>query len=210
MAYYTIQLRKLLERTDYQLPLNEYPIFDENYRNVLNKKIVDHYYFREIGAETPGQFNFYLKRLMNEIMPYYNQLYKSKLIEFNPLQTKNVIQSMNSSTHASGFSDGTSASQTSGLNVESDTPQSLVATEDIANTTIYASSGGKQKGDAKSTSRDETQSNAYGNTFTNMSGFDGTTPMELIQKYRDIMIDVDMMIIKDLNELFMNIYEPIL
>lgn len=62
-----------------------YPIFDENYRPILETKILKHYYTREIGAETFGLWQLWLDRKMNEIMPYYNQLYKSELLQFNPL-----------------------------------------------------------------------------------------------------------------------------
>lgn len=63
----------------------DYPIFDESYRNVLENKILKHYYTREIGLETVGLWKFKLDTKMNEIMPYYNQLYKSELIKFNPM-----------------------------------------------------------------------------------------------------------------------------
>lgn len=63
----------------------DYPIFDEEYRSVLNTKILTHYYMREIGMETVGLWKHYLNMRMNEIMPYYNKLYESELLEFNPL-----------------------------------------------------------------------------------------------------------------------------
>lgn len=87
MGEYTIDIRHLLAR-GYPLALNDYPIFAEEYRGYLNQKIIDHFYFREIGQETPDRFNFFLKRKMNEIMPYYNELYKSQLIEFDPMATE--------------------------------------------------------------------------------------------------------------------------
>ena len=83
MATYTVEVRAMVEN-HFDLGLKDYPIFDENYRGVLNQKILEHYYFREIGFETASLFKFYLNRTMNEIMPYYNQLYKSELLEFNP------------------------------------------------------------------------------------------------------------------------------
>lgn len=104
MSKYTIELRWIVEyeesaysKTDVTNPvyhegtikklgLDTYPIFVENYRSVLNKKIIDHFYFREIGFETAAQFAFYMRRTMNEIMPYYNQLYKSELLELDPLR----------------------------------------------------------------------------------------------------------------------------
>lgn len=62
-----------------------FPIFDESYRTVLETKILRHYYTREIGLETVGLWKLKLNTKLNEIMPFYNQLYKSELIEFNPL-----------------------------------------------------------------------------------------------------------------------------
>lgn len=63
----------------------DFPIFDEAYRNVLCKKILMHYYTREIGAETVGLWKLWLRARMNEIMPYYNRLYESEKIKFDPM-----------------------------------------------------------------------------------------------------------------------------
>lgn len=62
-----------------------FPIFDESYRTVLETKILRHYYTREIGLETVGLWKLKLNTKLNEIMPFYNKLYKSELIEFSPL-----------------------------------------------------------------------------------------------------------------------------
>ena len=63
----------------------DFPIFDENYRTVLERKILKHYYTREIATETVGLWKHFLDMRLNEIMPYYNKLYESELLEFNPL-----------------------------------------------------------------------------------------------------------------------------
>ena len=63
-----------------------FPIFDESYRPILCTKILRHYYTREIGFETVGLWKLKLNTLMQEIMPFYNQLYESALLKFNPLQ----------------------------------------------------------------------------------------------------------------------------
>lgn len=63
----------------------EYPIFDENYRSVLNAKILKHFYTREIGYETYGLWKLKLNTKMQEIMPYYNEVYKTTLYEYNPV-----------------------------------------------------------------------------------------------------------------------------
>lgn len=63
----------------------DFPIYDDAYRNVICTKILRHYYTREIGFETVGLWKLKLQTKLNEIMPYYNQLYNSALIKFNPL-----------------------------------------------------------------------------------------------------------------------------
>ena len=63
----------------------DFPIYDEAYRSVLETKIVKHFYTREICAETVGRWKLFLNERLNLIMPYYNQRYKSTLIEFNPM-----------------------------------------------------------------------------------------------------------------------------
>lgn len=84
MSKYSTELRYIIN-SGYDLGLKEYEVFSEEYREKLNKKIIDHYYFHEIGFETVSRFKHYLNSSMNEIMPYYNKLLQSELIEINPL-----------------------------------------------------------------------------------------------------------------------------
>lgn len=63
----------------------DFPLFDSSYRDVLCTKILKHYYTREICEETVGLWKLRLETRLNEIMPYYNKLYQSELIEFNPM-----------------------------------------------------------------------------------------------------------------------------
>ncbi len=73
----------------------DFPIYDEAYRNVLETKILMHYYTREIGLETVPLWKLKLKTLLNEIMPYYNQRYESTLIKFNPLHDTDLTTTNN-------------------------------------------------------------------------------------------------------------------
>ena len=75
----------------------DFPIFDENYREPLCKKILKHFYTREISEETVGLWKLRLDDRMNEIMPYYNQLYESELISISPLINYRVTTSGNKS-----------------------------------------------------------------------------------------------------------------
>lgn len=80
----------------------DFPIFDENYRLALEKKILRHYYTREICEETVGLWKLRLCDRLNMIMPYYNKLYDSELRQFNPFYDVDLT-----TTHE-GRSDGTS------------------------------------------------------------------------------------------------------
>lgn len=62
----------------------QFPIFDEAYRLPLERKILRHYYTREISEETYGLWKLRLQDRMETIMPYYNKLYESALLSFNP------------------------------------------------------------------------------------------------------------------------------
>ena len=79
------------------------PMFNgesEAHRAGLLKKILLHYYSREIGYETVGLWKLKLNQKMIEIMPYYNQLYESELLEFDPLKNIDVTK-----THEGEYND---------------------------------------------------------------------------------------------------------
>ena len=72
-----------------------FPIFDENYRLVLECKILKHFYTREIGLETVGLWKLKLDTLLNELMPLYNKLYESELLEFDPFYNVDLRKTKN-------------------------------------------------------------------------------------------------------------------
>lgn len=83
--------------------INDIPMFNgetEAHRAGLFKKILLHYYTREIGYETVGLWKLKLNQKLIEIMPYYNQLYESELIEFDPLKNTDVTK-----THEGEYND---------------------------------------------------------------------------------------------------------
>lgn len=172
MSSFTTQIRWYIEAGN-TLPLNDYPIFDETYRAGLNKKIIDHYEFREIGAETMGLFNKFLKRKMNEIMPYYNQRYKSTLLEFEPLKTYNFTETIIGNTKSQ----------------YNDTPMGEL--DDIFSEE-YAT--------------DTTQANQT--STRNLCGKnDSKSYSELLEEFRSSMVNIDMEVIRELEVLFMGLWE---
>ena len=96
-------------------------IFDENYRAVICKKILKHYYLREICSETVGIWKLWLNTRLEEILPYYNQLYKSALLEFNPLYDVNITRTHNRTVDENKTESGTSTETSTDKNTGSGT-----------------------------------------------------------------------------------------
>lgn len=162
----------------------DFPIFDETYRETLCKKIILHYYTREIGFETVGLWKLKLKTKMNEIMPYYNNLYNLRVQDknlFNNVDITKVYTKDNTG-------DGTSR------NMYSDTPQGSL--QNVDNET-YLTNASKNISNAKSNEQ-------YSETVTGLNG--SYTYIELINQYRKYFEDIDMMIINDLGDLFMRLW----
>lgn len=83
------------------------PFFDEEYRSVLCQKILKHYYLREIGCETVGVWLLWMNTRLEEIMPYYNQLYDSAKIKFNPMHDVELTREYNRKADGSSTEDET-------------------------------------------------------------------------------------------------------
>lgn len=75
-----------------------FPIFEEDYKNGLCAKILEHYFYYEIGVETVGQWKMRLNTKLNEIMPYYNKLYLSELIKFDPFTNVDYTEQIDRET----------------------------------------------------------------------------------------------------------------
>lgn len=227
-AIFTVELGSLVSN-GFDLGLRDYPIFDESYREQLNGKIIEHYWFREIGLETPGLFKRFLNRKMNEIMPYYNQLYESTLKKFDPyvnydLQTtgttnsdhkeqRNITHDETVTTDAKSTTDSTTDGDSRTL--VSQTPQmQLSGHEDYASnitdtaSKTTATGSGTQNSTANTKLDDLMNMNAQNmdEYVTKVSGLTGITNSNALMQFRETFINTDMLVIDELQELFMGIY----
>lgn len=75
---------EVLSKSWNKVVTSNFAIFDEAYREKLVSKVLKHYYLREIGAETAGVWMLWMNTKFEEIMPYYNQLYESAKLKFEP------------------------------------------------------------------------------------------------------------------------------
>lgn len=232
MASYTMQLRKVIEYfgreevenwfKDYDLShyltptqIEQITKFNVWSKDRLAEKIVDNYYMREIGFETPALFKHYAKIEMKKIMERYLPKIYSNFLEYDPLSnvdfTETYTREIAGQTANSGSSNSTSQNNASGLNVNSDTPQGQISKQAIL--------GGSY---ASQTNASETESEIEDNTTTENQGTSNTietftrheegdngviiTNQRLVKEYREIIVAIDEEIINELNCLFMGIY----
>lgn len=233
MSRYTIELRYLIEG-NYDLGLKDYPIFDESYREQLNNKIIQHYYFREIGFETEALFKNRLNQKMSEIMPYYNQMYESSKLKIDPLSTIDLEEVFSRKSKTTG--EGTSSTSGTGNNTNnfnstdttdygkiskfSDIAQAQTTPNEILNDKYLTSAtvdDGQDKNTNTGTNTSQTESTTSGtstdkrnldeDTTLTRKGNNGTaSESELLNMYRETFLNIDMMIIDDLDELFLGIW----
>lgn len=235
-AKYTVVLKSLMDEPTSKARLDEamstYPLYkspnaNASYipsRDELNSKILNRYKYREIGFETPGRFIDELEIALNEIMPYYNQLFKSHDIMEqldDPFGNVDIVETFEEETtgSATGNSKGTSTAKDEtnttanvenyNKHVKSDTPQGLL---DITNKGIdsvsYASEvdfnhdsntdTGKTTGESETSSNNESTSSSTGKTTHTMTkkGNQG------VNTYAHDM--------KELRETFLNIVKDII
>ena len=220
MSRYTVELRDIVENTsreevesfftDYRLEdyLTEQEIAVINERGTWSKerlaqKIVDHYYVREIGVETVGLFKLKAKVAMQESMEEKLPLIYSAAIKYDPLVNVDYTEEYDSAS--SSNSTGKSKGSSTGLNVNSDTPQGQINKTSILQG-AYASSTGASESEA--TNEDVSSNNGSQTYSKRVKGNSGVsaTAQKMVQQYRENIIMIDRDIIKDLSSLFMGIY----
>lgn len=213
MAKYTTTIRTLIDN-DFDFGLKDYPIFDEDYRTILNNKILMHYYMDEIGFETAGLFKVYLNSKMNEIMSYYNELYKKQnelLLNFD--KTTNLTETFkrDNTTDTNTTSNSTSSNSASGTskNVYQDTPMGEITPQDIDN---YNYASNQEFNKNENTSSIEDNSNLTGkatsleNYIRTKTGNNGRLyGIEILKMIKNNYMNIDEMIINELQDLFMGI-----
>lgn len=216
MSKYTIELRKVCDLYTREEVENWFKDYDISYylrpdeiasiesaglwnKDRLAKKIVDHYYMREIGLETPALFKHYAKVYMQEIMETKLPLIYSISIKYDPLVNVDYTETFTRNIE----SNGNSSNNASGLSVASDTPQGQIQKSAVLSG-AYASSTGASETESSSTDSNNTEEN-YSKRMKGNSGVSATA-QKMIEQYRQNIVAVDRDIIEELNKLFMGLY----
>lgn len=203
MSKYTTELRYIIE-SGYKLnALTSYPIFDENYRPVLNQYILNHFWMREIGFETVGEFDLYLGNTLNEIMPYYNGMFKMAMSEIDPLTNYKYKETLDKSDV--GTTSSNSNTNGKSKSVESTPADGLVQMNEIENN-VYASSATLNNNtvNANGTVDSKTETDYV----KLVSGYNGVSVGKLYDEYRRYVVSVVRLLMndKDLNQCFLGVY----
>lgn len=189
-----------------------FPIFEPTHRAELCKKILKHYFFREIGAETYGAWKVQLDTRLNEIMPFYNQLYKSETLEFDPFNEvdfEKIDERERNETEKRtdmGYIDN--SAEAGSMQMYSDTPQGglegVESGEYLTNATKNNQTSGSVT--ASNNDTDGTRDEREKVISTEKGKRSGASYSELLQKYRETFLNIDKMIIECLQDLFFMLY----
>lgn len=245
MSKYTTQLRYICEAkagfrestSNYMEVINksydkiifpETQLYDPAYAPILFKKILRHYYFDEIGHETAGQFIFRLNTKLDEILPYYNRLYESAALEFNPLydvdytitgnreDNNTANRTRTDNLKSKRTDDLKSHSESLDWDTYSDTPEGSLSG---VNNNSYLTTARKLDSEADGTNTgtqtmDNTGTQKNDDIIHNLNEYyehvvgkrGGADYSDMLLKFRETFLNIDMLIIDELRSLFMGVY----
>ena len=226
MSNYTIELRFLNNPPMTKLFDFQYDYYmkglvsDEVYKQKkkeFENKFLEFYYFDEIGYKTPDRFKQRLKNYLDMGFKKWQERYKTELEverqDINFLLNKDLIEERITEGNATGNSSTTSSSTSNNnssannKNVVNDTPDTrFTSTENFATsiTTDESISNSSNTGNGETTNTNNQNSNVN-ERFTSKGNIGITSSAELLEKWREVIIDIDNEIIEGAEKFFMQI-----
>ena len=229
MSKYTVELKYIMEdvnlRPHLDTALSTYPIYQPLSQNpevlaiiptreVLNKKILNHYKYYEIGFDTIARFLDELQIAMEEIMPYYNQMYNTCEIMAkidDPFGNVDVTETFKQTTTGASSSENEGSSNTHSKDITTNTPQGNVisVTSKNMDSVTHADGVTWNKGGSDENSKNTSSSSGTTeHTFTKKGNQGVNTYAHDMVEFRTSIIDVTTQIISDerIRELFMQVF----
>lgn len=207
----------------------EYPSYYKgDAKKAFESKVIDHYLYRQIGAETVGRFLHYFRRTVREIMPLYIQRYESvdlmKDSEIRPLDNYNMIEEYEREQSSSSQTTGSSSAESTGTgsgtkentirnkgtNVRSDTPGntlnlSVNIDSDGIETVSHASEVGQEiRKETNGETSTASESSSSTGTSTDSSEGSGTESHRLTRR-GNIGVTTYAQLLEGYRETFLNI-----
>ena len=221
MSKYTIELRFLRDymfKFDYDYYMKGL-VPDEVYeksKKEFEDKFINHYMFDEIGVDTPDRFFYMLKDYLDNAFKTYNELYKTELeVErqnINFLLNKDLVET-NKTTVESSYDNTSSSTGKSNTKSEdlaqeefNDTPRTALQNKKYA--TAINLNRNASEGESTGTSEGKnsgTTSNTATTEFTSKGNIGVTSSAELLEKWRQVIQDLDKRLIDGAYDLFMQV-----
>ena len=239
MANYTMEINQMMNNPViggvFTFPYEFYSDNEQD-RKEFEQLFIQHFYFREIGFETPYHFKLRLQATLNLKMPYYRQL---ALTEWNKVRTvEQMMTSKNlkeSTTHEQSIKGNSSVDSQSNSSVNQSSEDSINGTSNDLTKQSSLADGvssvsleqGYLTGTAQSNGQNQQTSTSSGNqtqassdkskanneqilsettTFHSMGDVGIQTPAYAITEWRKVLLNLNEMLIKDCEDLFMKIY----
>ncbi len=207
MSKYTLELRYMYEDKNFNLFDFPYNLYDNDLKPWFEEKFYQHFMFYEIGFDTIGMFKQRLMSKLNDIFPYYKQLYETEI------RTKNIDFMLNKDLKESYVRELTSNSNSNqesnvisnGLSTAGQLTPSLIANSQKIDK--FMDSAQKDNSSSNSTSSGESNGNSREEyTLTSQGNIGITSSAELLAKWRETILNIDLMIFEECNDLFMQIF----
>ena len=257
MANYTMTIREMMSddltknifSKDYKFYID-----DEQARKDFEEKFINHYYYREIGFETPFIFIHKLNERLNLKADYWTKLYETELQskEINFLLNKDLLETITHTVSESGTNTQTGTNEQTGTSEQSgeNTSSATIETTSTENgvtsgkessisdgvaqaslgdgylTSVNAMDTDNQSSSNSTQSASDNQSISQSQTISQTQNINGTntksvtetnelvsrgnigitSSAQLLKEWREVLINMDEIIIKDLEDLFLKIY----
>ena len=193
MGKYTLTIQEILSNNVNIFDF-DYSFYNESYKKGFEKKFLDRFLFDEIGAETVARFKHNLRTMLNEIMPYYTHLYETTIYDYNPTLNYDlqevIIRDVSNEQEEEGTITDSNKNYDTPVNFNGNYKNSPSNINDNENTNNISRRGLVSEVHKR---------NTKGNIGV-------MTTQDLIMKERDIIINIDKLILEELNILFMGVY----
>lgn len=204
---------KVYELSDYLTPSQIQTITTAGIwsKDKLAKKIVNHYYMREIGQETIGLWIHYVKDTMDLLMEEYLPLIYSASISYDPLINVDYTETFSRTVNVdnTGASVSNSTNTADSIGISSNTPQGRVTKASILAGNYATETQGTETSSTIGNKTDTTSGSDSEEEYTKrIKGNSGVsaTAQKMIEQYRDNIRAIDREIIEKLEPLFMGLY----
>lgn len=208
MSKYTLELNQIANSADFILFDFEYNLYDNELKSAFEKKFIDHFYFHEIGLTPIARFKKALQIKLNDIYPYYKQLYQTELrcndIDFMLNKDLKEQYTRELTGNSSVNQSSSSTTNDTSLNINNDTPQNKIDDLDQFMTSASKNTDNSTMNSNGTNSAENNSTETY--SLISQGNIGVTSSAELLEKWRSVLINIDQMIFEECNDLFMLIY----